>query len=69
MLRLPVRLGGMGLRSIAETSLAAFIGGVDQSVPHFKGENGLCKQLEQVLGHMDQSSSRWEKMISECRTF
>ena len=68
MLRLPVRLGGMGLRSIAETSLAAFIGGVEQSVPHFMGENGLCKQLEPVLGHMDQSASRWEKMFSESRT-
>ena len=30
MMRTPVRLGGMGLRSVAETSLAAFVGGVEQ---------------------------------------
>ena len=29
MMRMPVRLGGMGLRSVADTSLAAFIGGVE----------------------------------------
>ena len=29
MMRTPVRLGGMGLRSVAETSLAAFVGGVE----------------------------------------
>ena len=55
MLRSPLRLGGMGLRSIVETSLVAFIGGVEQSVQHFMGEDGLCKQLEQVFRHMDQS--------------
>ena len=31
----------MGLRSVAETSLAAIVGGVEQAVPHFDGEGGL----------------------------
>ena len=38
MVRTPVRLGGMGLRSSVETSVAAFIGGVEQALPHFIGK-------------------------------
>ena len=69
MMRQPVRLGGMGLRSLAETSLAAFIGGVEQSVPHFVGERGLCKPLAMMLGDMELKDSRWDLMIgSGCRT-
>lgn len=37
MVRMPVRLGGMGLRSVADTSLAAYIGGVEQALSHFLG--------------------------------
>ena len=47
----------MGLRSVAETSLAAFVGGVEQAVPHF-GEGGLCTQLAPILGDMSQSADR-----------
>ena len=69
MIRTPVRLGGMGLRSVAETSLAAFIGGVEQSVPHFVGEGGTCQQLGTVLGDMLNCSTRWAEMLSSgCRT-
>ena len=69
MIRTPVRLGGMGLRSIEETRLAAYIGGVEQAVPHFVGERGICKQLGQVLGDMQQPSTRWSELIeSGCRT-
>ena len=35
-MRLPVRLGGWGLRSLEETSLAAFLG----AVPAFPGPEG-----------------------------
>ena len=64
MIRTPVRLGGMGLRSVAETSLAAFIGGVEQSVPHFVGEGGTCQQLRPVLGDMQDTATRWAGMMS-----
>ena len=68
-MRSPVRLGGMGLRSVADTSLAAFIGGVEQAVPHFVGEGGLCSQLEPVLGDMRDAANRWSRMLdSGCRT-
>ena len=58
MMRTPVRLGGMGLRSVAETSLAAIVGGVEQAVPHFDVEGGLCTQLAPILGDMSQSADR-----------
>ena len=59
----------MGLRAVSETSLAAFIGGVEQSLTHFVGEGGVCQQLLPVLGDMQQSASRWEGMVtSGCRT-
>ena len=64
MMRTPVRLGGMGLRSVAETSLAAFIGGVEQAVTHFIGEGGICQQLTPTLGDMLSPASRWANMIS-----
>ena len=54
-MRTPVRLGRMGLKSVAETSLAAFVGGVEQAVPHFVGEGGLRTP---ILGDMSQSADR-----------
>ena len=56
MMRTPVRLGGMGLISVAETSLAAIVGGVEQAVPHFVGEGGFCTQLASILDDMSQSA-------------
>ena len=43
--RTPVRLGGMGFRSVEETSLLAYIGGVEQALSNFIGEGGVCQQL------------------------
>ena len=69
MMRTPVRLGGMGLRSVAETRLAAFVGGVEQAVSHFVGEGGICQQLRPILGDMLLPAARWAGMItSGCRT-
>ena len=50
VVRLPVRLGGWGLRSLVETSLSAFIGAVEQAVPSFSGPEGICPQLSNYLG-------------------
>ena len=47
MLRTPVRLGGMGLRSVAETSIAAFVGGVEQAVTHFIGKGEYVSSSDQ----------------------
>ena len=48
----PVKQGGLGLRSNAETSPAAFVGGVEMSLPHFTGEEGICPLLEDQVGRV-----------------
>ena len=69
MIRTPVRLGGMGYRSLSETSLVAFVGGVEQALTHFMGEGGVCHQLGPVLGNLQNSNTRWRSMLeSGCRT-
>ena len=64
MVRLPIRLGGMGMRSMVDISLAAFIGSVEQALPHFVGADGLCQQLTTVMGEMRNSGSRWRELIA-----
>ena len=39
----PIKLGGLGLRSLVETSPAAFVGGVEMCIPHFTGHEGICQ--------------------------
>ena len=69
MVRLPVRLGGMGLRSMTDVSLVAFLGSVEQALPHFIGEGGFCQQLAPVLGNMRDAGHRWRDIVtSQCRT-
>ena len=64
----PVKLCGLGLRSQAETSDAAFIGGVEMSLPHFVGEDGICSQLGEVVGRVE-GALRWETLLnSDSRT-
>ena len=50
LVRLPIKLGGMGSRSLEETSKAAFVGAVEQAVPSFSGPEGMCPQLDGFLG-------------------
>ena len=71
VMRQPVKSGGCGLRSHVETSHAAFLGGLEQAVPHFTGEGGICPQLEGVVGDwtMAQEDTRWQHLLqSGCRT-
>ena len=37
VIRQPVKMGGLGLRNQIELSPAAFIGGLEQALPHFTG--------------------------------
>ena len=59
----PVKLGGLGLRSQVETSVAAFIGGVEMSIPHFTGEDGICPQLENQVGRFE-GGNRWGTFLA-----
>ena len=59
----PIKLGGLGLRSLAETSPAAFVGGVEMSLPHFSGVGGVCPLLENVVGVVE-GAARWSRFIA-----
>ena len=68
VVRQPIKMGGLGIRSNVETSLEAFIGGVEQALPHFVGQEGLCMQLNNVIGDMG-GECRWKLLLqSGCRT-
>ena len=45
VLRLPGRLVGFGFRSHQDTAKVAFIGALEQAIPAFQGERGVCPQL------------------------
>ena len=64
---LPVRLGGLGLRNQEELSPLAYLGALEQSVPFFGGEDGICPQLSHLVG--ESVADRWSPLIqSNCRT-
>ena len=74
VVRQPVRLGGFGFRSLLDTVGPAFIGALEQAVPSFCGENGVCPQLadvtggEECFGEDAPGEGRWRVMLnSGCR--
>jgi hypothetical protein len=62
LIRQPVKQGGLGLRSMEETSLAAFVGGVEMALPHFTGDEGICVLLADQVGRV-QGLNRWETFL------
>ena len=60
----PVKMGGLGIRSNVETRLPAFIGGLEQSVPHFVGEAGICTQLSEILRDFEYEP-RWKPLLNQ----
>ena len=58
------------MRKQVELSPAAYIGGLEQALPHFTGEGGVCQQLTGVLGDgQGQVDKRWQPLLqSGCRT-
>ena len=65
MVRLPQSKGGLGLRSVSDTSAPAFVGGVEMSLPFFTGDLGIAPALEEVIGRPDERSvARWRELIN-----
>ena len=62
VIRQPVKMGGLGIRSNVETRLTAFIGGLEQALPHFVGESGICNQLSTILGDFE-GDNRWQALL------
>ena len=74
VVRQPVKMGGMGMRSLTDLSPAAYIGAVEQAVTSFAGERGVCPVLSNVVGGVDcfgraaPTDTRWRVMLeSGCR--
>ena len=68
VIRQPVKMGGLGLINQVELSPAAFIGGIEQALPNFTGDVGVCEQLAGVIGDgQSQVDRRW--LQSEYREF
>ena len=70
IIRLPVRLGGFGFRSLEDMAGIAFIGALEQAVPALAGEDGICRQLEEVMGGQEcfgedaPADQRWRVMLA-----
>ena len=64
--RLPIRERGMGLRSLADTAPAAFIGSVEMALPFLTGEDGLCPLLEPLIGNprAGDKATRWRTLLT-----
>ena len=72
--RLPIKMGGMGIRNQEQLRLAAFVGSVEQCVPQIGSRTGLCPALapqfggDECFGNNMPVDSRWEVLISSgCR--
>ena len=68
VVRLPVRLGGFGIRSLKETSSIAFLGALEQAIPAFQGQHGTCPQLVNIMGGEEcfgeeATGDRWRVML------
>jgi hypothetical protein len=62
LVRQPVRLRGLGLRSLLETSPAAFCGGVEMALPLLTGDLGVCPSLEEVVGRVE-GPAKWTEFL------
>ena len=59
---LPVRQGGMGMASQAELIPAAFIGTLEQALPFFGGERGVCPPLAHLVG--EEGEVRYQPLVA-----
>ena len=60
-----VKLGGIGLRSLVDTSYVTYIGAVEQVIPHIVGvggEEGLAPHLKAVIGIVE-GAGRWQQFL------
>ena len=65
-LQLPLRHGGIGIRSQLFVSPFAFYGALEQSVPHF---STICSTLQHFYSEEEGEAHRWAPLLaSGCRT-
>ena len=68
-LRQPIRYGGLGVRGMRDTVPVAFIGALEQTIPSFRGDHGVCEQLSHLVAEPGNEDNRWQPLLqSGCRT-
>ena len=60
---LPIKSGGLGLRSQLEQSPAAWVGALEQALPFFSGEKGVCPPLAELAGAEEDDLHRWRPLL------
>ena len=67
---LPTSKGGLGIRRQVDVSLTGFLGALEQTVPFFAGERGVCPQLGHMVGREEDGElQRWAPLLAtNCRT-
>ena len=68
LVRKPVRLQGLGLRSLLETSPVALFGGVEMALPQLTGDKAVCPSLETVVGRVGRQARWVEFLLAGTRT-
>ena len=69
LFKVPVKCGGMGLRSYVETCAPAFIGAVEMAIPSLY--TGYCPQLTEWVGGEDMfgegvlAAGRWRTLLTD----
>ena len=65
--QLPIKLGGLGLRSQVSLIPYAYYGAIEMSLPHFQA--GICPQLAHLYDEDVSEDVRWAALLdSDCRT-
>ena len=55
---LPIKSGGLGMRSQEEQCEAAWIGALEQAIPSMGGERSMCPHLSHLAGEEEGVMSR-----------
>ena len=58
-----VKCGGFGLQDQVQLSPAAYLAGLEQAVPFFGGEKGICPPLGQLGGGSQGVAERWKPLL------
>ena len=59
-----MKAGGLGLRGQVELSPVAFIGALEQALPCFGGERGVCPSLAHLVAPLDAVEPRWSPLLA-----
>ena len=60
---LPIKSGGFGLRDQVQLSPAAYVAALEQALPFFGGEKGVCSPLGHLGGANVSSAERWRPLL------